>query len=157
MADEQEQPSIFENYLKHTPAANGTRFVNWLIDNLFMRFALTYASAPTIGFIIGTFFPEYAYHIVYEKTDWDVFLLAFLIVLFNYVFYYTICEKAFRGYTLGKLITGSRAIRDDGKELTFKDALLRSLARLIPFEAFSGLGDRPWHDSLTKTMVIQAR
>jgi hypothetical protein len=40
--------------------------------------------------------------------------------------------------------------------LTFKDALLRSLCRLIPFEVFSGFGV-PWHDSLTNTMVVKKR
>jgi uncharacterized RDD family membrane protein YckC len=65
-------------------------------------------------------------------------------------------KKLFRGQTLGKLFTGTRAIRTDGEELTFKDALLRSLCRLIPFEVFSGFGV-PWHDSLTITMVVKKR
>jgi uncharacterized RDD family membrane protein YckC len=70
--------------------------------------------------------------------------------------YYTLSEKLFKGYTLGKFITGSRAVRSDGKELTFKDAFLRSVIRIIPLEVFSGLW-RPWHDTWTDTMVIKSR
>jgi hypothetical protein len=59
---------------------------------------------------------------------------------------------------LGKLITGTRAIREDGVELNFKDAFLRSLSRLVPFEPFSiWSGNGIWHDSWTKTMVIKSR
>ena len=66
-------------------------------------------------------------------------------------------EKLFKGYTVGKLITGTRAIREDGKELTFKNAILRSLSRMVPFEPFSAFGGSPWHDRWTKTRVIKSR
>lgn len=69
--------------------------------------------------------------------------------------YYTWFEFGNRGRTLGKLATGTYAVREDSSPLTLKDAFLRSLCRLIPFEVFSGLGDTPWHDSITKTMVIK--
>jgi uncharacterized RDD family membrane protein YckC len=68
--------------------------------------------------------------------------------------YYSLCEKLFRGQTLGKLITATCALRTDGEELTFKDALLRSLCRLVPLEVFSGFGV-PWHDAWTNTMVVK--
>jgi uncharacterized RDD family membrane protein YckC len=84
-------------------------------------------------------------------------LILYLVGILNYLLYYTFCEKVFKGYTLGKLITGTRAIRDDGNELTFKDAILRSLSRLVPFEALSAFGYSPWHDSWTKTTVIKSR
>jgi uncharacterized RDD family membrane protein YckC len=156
---EQDQPGLFEDYQQYTPATSGTRFLNWLIDNLLMRFGLSYVTGMGVGYIIGKYFPDYAERIVYasERNAYDLLLLGYIIAIFNYLFYYTICEKAFKGYTLGKLISGSRAIREDGKELTFKDALLRSLSRLVPFEVFSGFSDRPWHDRWTKTRVVQAR
>jgi uncharacterized RDD family membrane protein YckC len=75
----------------------------------------------------------------------------------NYIVYYTLCEKLLKGYTLGKLITGTRAIRQDGGELTFRNALLRSLSRCVPFEVFSGFNTLTWHDSWTDTKVIKAR
>jgi len=151
------QENIFEDYIQYTSATTGQRFLNWLFDNLFMRFGLSYVTGIIVGVIISKFFPEYFMRIAYDQTTWDLFILGYAIAIFNYLVYYTISEKAFRGYTLGKLFTGTRAIRDDGKELTFKDALLRSLCRLVPFEVFSGFGNKPWHDAWTKTQVIKAR
>ena len=86
-----------------------------------------------------------------------VILIAYLVVIFNYLIYYTACEKLFRGYTLGKLISGTRAIRQDGQELTLKNAFMRSLSRLVPFELFSGFNTLAWHDKWTDTMVIRSR
>ena len=151
-----QQENLFDDYTQYKTAASGQRFVNWLVDNLLMRFGLSYVTGTFVGMMIGRFFPDYAERIVDTQNTWDLLLLAYAIGFFNYLLYYTICEKAFRGYTLGKLISGTRAIREDGKELTFKDAFLRSLSRLVPFEVLSGFG-KPWHDSWTNTTVIQVR
>jgi len=144
-------------YIQYTRASQGQRFVNWLIDNLLMRFGLSYLSGYVVGYGMAKLFPEYAYRVIYSQDKSDLILIGIIIVIFNYLVYYTFCEKVFRGYTLGKLISGTRAIRDDGKELTFKDAILRTLSRIVPFEVFSGFGDQPWHDSWTKTSVVKAR
>ena len=144
-------------FTKYLPATQGQRFLNWLVDNLLMRFGLSYLSGTVVGFLMAKFFPEYTYRVVYSEDKSDLLLIGIIIVIFNYLFYYTFCEKVFKGYTLGKLISGTRAIRDDGKELTFRDAFLRTLSRLVPFEPFSALGYRPWHDSWTNTSVVKAR
>ena len=150
-----------QEYTQYVQASQGQRFFNLLIDVLFMRFLLSKATAYLLGYILAGLAPDFleqvAYEIALDQKGWRFWLLAFMLGYLNYLIYYTFCEKAFKGYTLGKLITGTRAIRDDGKELTFKDAILRTLCRLIPFEAFSGFADRPWHDSLTKTSVIKSR
>ena len=139
------------------PASTGQRFLNFFIDNLLMRFGLSFLTSAGVGVLLGLFFPEYILRISENPERGDMLLLAYLIWIINTLLYYTICEKGFKGYTLGKLITGTRAIREDGNELTFKDALLRSLSRLVPFEAFSAFGGYPWHDSWTKTIVIKSR
>lgn len=144
-------------YIAHTPATQGQRFVNWLIDNLLMRFGLSMLTGYLVGWLLTLIAPEYIYRVTFDQNSFDLIILGYSLAFFNYILYYTLCEKLFRGYTLGKLLSGTRAIREDGEELTFKDALLRSLSRLVPFEAFSGLGQRPWHDSWTKTQVIKAR
>lgn len=145
-----------ESLIQYDRATTGQRFLNWLIDNILMRFGLIYLTNYVVVFLLQTLAPEYLFRLAYEQDTWDLFLINYMIAIFNYLFYYTICEKAFKGYTLGKLITGTRAVRQDGSELTFKDAIYRSLARLVPFEAFSGFGT-PWHDSWTKTTVIKTR
>ncbi len=151
-----QQENLFDNYIEYRQASTGQRFVNWLIDNLLMRFGLSYVTGTLVGIFLARFAPDFAERLINERDPWDLILLSYAIGVFNYLLYYTLCEKAFKGYTLGKLITGTRAIREDGKELTFKDALLRSLSRLVPFEAFSGFW-RPWHDEWTSTQVIQVR
>lgn len=142
---------------QYTDATTGQRFLNFLIDNLLMRYGLSYITGIGVGMLLGTFFPEYIMRVAETQDQLDIIFLSYIVGMFNYLFYYTICEKAFKGYTLGKLITGTRAIRNDGQELTFKDALLRTLSRIVPFEAFSALGGTPWHDTWTKTRVVKSR
>lgn len=145
-----------ESFVQYEEATQGQRFLNWLIDNLFMRFALSYVTSLLVVYILDAFFPEYMLRLRFTEDVWDLLLLSWVVGIFNYLFYYTICEKAFKGYTIGKVITGTRAIRTDGAELTFRDALFRSLSRLVPFEVFSGFG-HPWHDNWTNTWVIKTR
>lgn len=153
------EPGLFDDYIDKPliEATTGQRFVNFLIDNVVMRYGLSFLTGAVVGAILGILFPDYMTEVVNEGEGSSLILLGIAIVLFNYFLYYTICEKVFKGYTLGKLITGTRAIREDGGELTFKDALLRTLSRMVPFEPFSALGGRPWHDSWTKTTVVKAR
>ncbi|HVZ55039.1 MAG TPA: RDD family protein [Chitinophagaceae bacterium] len=145
-------------FIQPEAASRLQRFLNYLIDNLFMQYGLSYLTGMLVGYLILRVMPDLAMQIYLgaDKLSAPYLLLAYLIGLVNYLLYYTLCEKAFRGYTLGKLITGTRAIRQDGRELTFRDALLRSLSRLVPFEALSGFG-LPWHDSWTRTTVIKTR
>ena len=122
-----------------------------------MRFGLSYVTGTLAGAFLAAVLPDYAQKIIYDRTSFDLLFIGYVIAIFNYIIYYTFCEKVFKGYTLGKLITGTKAIREDGLELNFKDAILRSLARLVPFEPFSAFSYRPWHDRWTKTMVVKAR
>jgi uncharacterized RDD family membrane protein YckC len=143
--------------LQYEEATTTQRFLNFVIDNIFCRLALAYAMGYLVAALLVEVNPALLYDIVYEEGSAASYIFAYGIAILNWFFYYTICEKAFRGYTLGKLITGTRAIRNDGSELTFKDAMLRSLTRMVPFEPFSALSDRPWHDRWTKTTVVKAR
>ncbi len=139
-------------------ATQWQRFVNWLIDNLLMRFGLSYLTGIVIGTMLGLIAPEFISNIANDGAmSSGIFLLSFMIGYLNYIVYYTLCEKLFKGYTLGKIITGTRAIRQDGQELTLKNALLRSLSRCVPFEVFSGFNTLTWHDSWTDTMVVKIK
>ena len=102
-------------------------------------------------------FPDFMNRLVADSLNPTLLLLAYVVTIFNYIIYYTLCEKLFRGQTIGKLITGTRAIRTDGSDLTLRNAFLRTLSRLVPFEPFSTFGGRPWHDTWTDTMVVKTR
>ena len=152
----QEEQHLFDSSVMYTTAPQGSRFVNWLIDNLFMQFALGYATGYVAGMILASVAPEFLVAAYYDK-GMEYYFLIFILGLINTLVYYIFCEAAFKGYTLGKLITGTRAVRISGEPLSFRDVLMRSLSRLVPFEAFSGFGTAPWHDTWTKTTVIKAR
>ncbi len=145
---------VADTFFEFTYATTGQRFLNFLIDNIVIRFTISYVIGFGVGFMLAYWFPDLMHNFIYERKFSAVFLVSYIIGIFDYIFYYTLMEKLLNGRTIGKLITGTRAVREDGHELTFKDALLRSLSRLIPFEVFSGFGV-PWHDSLTHKMVVK--
>lgn len=152
----EQQPNYlqeFEQEVRLIPADKGLRFVNLLIDTL-----VFYAIAFVYGFIHvaivlsqGTD-PEESFLV--QETGAPVFF-QYLISVLLYLAYYTIFEAASKGRTLGKLVTGTVAMRDDGNTIGWKDAILRSLCRLIPLEAFVALFTPPWHDSITRTLVVK--
>ncbi len=82
----------------------------------------------------------------------------YLIVYSIAVFYYTLFEAAF-GQSVGKFITGTIVVTENGEKPSFGNILGRSFCRLIPFNAFSFLGESAsgWHDSITGTRVIEKR
>jgi len=82
-------------------------------------------------------------------------MLTYSIVIFNIITIYTITEGATKGRTLGKLITKTRAVNYDLAPITWKDAFIRSLVRLAPFDPISGLSGMPWHDKWSKTYVVR--
>jgi uncharacterized RDD family membrane protein YckC len=83
-----------------------------------------------------------------------LFWTALFIRYFFLWAYYSFLEIVFSGRTVGKFCTRTRAIRVDGQPFRAKDAIFRSLVRLVPFEAFSGFGV-PWHDRWTDTTVVK--
>lgn len=154
-----EQQDLFtENeFITYTEASNTQRFLNYLIDSVFMQYAVAWISGYFLARLLLSVSAETATSFFGDGDDMPL-LATYTISLLNHLLYYTISEKAFRGYTLGKLITGTRVIREDGEELTFSDALLRSLCRLVPLEALSiWISNGLWHDTWTKTKVIQTR
>jgi uncharacterized RDD family membrane protein YckC len=145
-----EENPFFEYY----NATKGQRFLNFLIDNVVIRIALAYVTGVAVGYLLTLLSPEFYYSLSYNKSR--LYLISVLIVLIDYILYYSLFEGIFKGRTVGKFITGTKAVNENGMELTFKNAFLRSACRLIPCEAFSGLGT-PWHDSITNTIVIKVR
>lgn len=123
------------------PVGKGVRFANLLIDTIcvYALFFIVVFTAVIIKLSNGG---------MVEDSQVFYFVLSYAIL----IGYFTVLE-ALTGRSVGKFITGTRVYRLDGQPLTWKDAFLRALIRLIPFEAFSGLGFAPWHDEWTKTTV----
>jgi uncharacterized RDD family membrane protein YckC len=82
-------------------------------------------------------------------------LVQYLLTYTLLVGLYTFLETVTKGRTIGKMVTKTRAITEDGSTISFSDALKRSLIRCIPFEPFSAFSGRPWHDKWSNTKVIR--
>jgi hypothetical protein len=82
-------------YIQNTRASAGQRFVNWLIDNLLMRFGLSYLTGTVVGFGMAKLFPEYTTKIIYSSDQSELILIGLIIVIFNYLTYYTFLRKSF--------------------------------------------------------------
>ncbi|HTJ14279.1 MAG TPA: RDD family protein [Dinghuibacter sp.] len=140
-----EVTSDLENLLAPSPASAGLRFANFIIDYVIL-YVISFGAGMLLALsgLVG-----FAQHPSLEERLRNILIFSIIFVV-----YYTLMEGA-TGKTIGKMCTGTRVIRDDtGERITFKDALLRSLSRLVPFEVFSGFGF-PWHDTWTQTTVVR--
>lgn len=126
------------------------RFFNWLVDKLVVLGLI--ALATMLALLFGD-------EVVAEWIDNIDTLTDYAITYAVFLAYYALMEGLF-GFTLGKLITGTRVVDVQGRRITLARGLLRSLCRLIPFDAFSLLLSdddvrRAWHDSITGTYVVR--
>jgi uncharacterized RDD family membrane protein YckC len=142
--------------VKITPqmyASKGKRFANFIIDyigQLIIGGAIGIAMA-IISAITGDY--EYVAWIDTMGTLGE-YALGIVILIIYYMVFETIT-----GRTLGKYITNTKVLTEDGQKPEADKILYRTLSRMIPFEAFSFLGDegRGWHDSLAKTVVVDVK
>ena len=140
------------------PASRGLRFANYLIDQIVLVVIINIITVAwtVIAKASGGVDPQkYLGSDNPTNLDINVLLVKMAVSFFITIIYYTVCETAMNGRTIGKLSTNTIAITQDGTPFTFKHALLRSICRSIPFEPFSALGYMPWHDSLSKTAVVR--
>lgn len=133
-------------------ASKEKRFLNLVIDTI-AYYVFIFVLGVILGLlaVIGFDAP-----IVYMETAGIV--ENYIISFGAYILYFTLIE-GFTQRSLGKYITGTMVLIEDGSKPTFKDIFIRSLCRLIPFEAFSFLGTegRGWHDSMSDTYVVDIK
>lgn len=126
------------------PAPLLLRFANYVLDQIFCAFV----SMPVL-MILALIFGEALQQFLETTPD---FLIVLPVVLGYYIFFETTYGK-----TPAKFITKTVVVDERGMKPTRNQILIRSFARLIPFEAFSFLffPTRGWHDSLSKTFVVK--
>lgn len=88
-------------------------------------------------------------------------ILDYVLGLVSMLVYYVVLEAWF-GWTIGKLVTGTRVVNAQGGRPTWGQVVGRTFGRFIPFEPFSLLfasddDRRGWHDKLSKTYVVRRR
>lgn len=145
----------FEQEQEYQLASKGKRFANYIIDIIsFYLFAII---GGVVWALVSPDTAASAFEEVGNPDDTTSGAIEQVLGIVMLLGYYTIMEGAFNGKTIGKYLTKTRALREDGSSLGWDKAFVRSLCRLIPFEGFSYLGSNllGWHDTISKTMVVE--
>src|SRR4051812_21813837 len=124
-----------EQEINTESASVGQRFVNYLIDVIIL-----YVIIFLIGIVAFSASAASGSDIqnnVLVSQDSSAILFQYLFWIVVIVAFYTIFEGATKGRTVGKFITGTKVVMEDGSNITWKQAFVRSLCRLVPFEPFS--------------------
>ncbi|MGL2962416.1 RDD family protein [Flavobacterium sp. RSB2_4_14] len=133
-------------------ASHGQRFTNLLVDTImqlilfFIVLVFMSANAQANG--------DKAFIANLEKNT----ILQYTITMVISLFYYNVFEIA-SARTVGKYITQTIVVDENGEKPNSETILVRSLCRLIPFNAFSflGISGRGWHDTISKTYVVNKK
>lgn len=144
--------------LKHQPGINalpmpviagkGQRLGNMVTD---------YCCTFILVAHIGDVFDEYliAMLAAVGVVEHISFLARVLLVAAIVFTTYFIFFEAWWGTTLGKALTGTIVSSKHGGKLPVKNVVQRTLLRLLPFEWFSFLGKRGWHDAFSNSYVYR--
>jgi uncharacterized RDD family membrane protein YckC len=136
-----------EPVIQLVPANLGKRLTNYLIDIIIFSFL--------VSFLLVLVAPVYplAGKLMNKQP---IGLMEQLMVSFLYGLYMSVMEAVLKGKTIGKYITGTRAVSKNGLPINAQTAFVRGLIRLIPFEQLSAISfpPYPWHDRWSKSIVI---
>jgi uncharacterized RDD family membrane protein YckC len=136
-------------------ASSGKRFANYLIDLIGFYILILFW-----GVMLALINPQSINSLDYEESNLGANLLDRLLTMVFFGIYIGFIEAVFKGKTLGKLITGTKAVNEiGGSDISISTAFTRGFSRIVPFEAFSALGhpSYPWHDRWTNTIVIDQK
>ena len=133
---------------KVTLVQDGKRLLHFFIDSFIFQLI-----ASIFNFVIAISFMPYK-----ESVDGRV-EIGFQFFAFNglglaVIGAYYILFEYFFGKTPGKFITGTQVINVYGKKPGLDSLTIRTLSRFIPFEGFSCIGGRGWHDKFSETYVV---
>lgn len=132
-------------------ASHGQRFLNYIIDVVII-YAIIFGLSFVIA-IIATFLEADSFlEKLQNLSGLEEYLVYFLIM----IPYFTLMESIF-SKSIGKFITKTMVVLEDGSKPESGIILRRTLCRIIPFDGLSFLGSpsRGWHDSITETYVVR--
>lgn len=138
--------SVLEGTDLHTMelvvASKEKRFANYLADS----FIIMLVAAPVLSFFLG-----FGNNNIYGSGNYKIIMLQ---TTLGTIAYYGLFETCFKS-TPGKYLTGTRVIHQNGNPATILQTIGRTFCRIIPFDHFSFLGNRGWHDAITGTDVVE--
>lgn len=146
-----QQEHILSDEISLVQASTGKRFANYLID-LITFYVFIFSVGIVIGIMNPTFFD-------FLEDNPGAQILDRLITFVLIGLFIGTVEAIFKGKTLGKVITGTRVVNEDGTPISAGTAFKRGFCRMVPFYQFSALGNPsyPWHDRWTNTYVIDEK
>ncbi|SHK05870.1 RDD family protein [Epilithonimonas mollis] len=131
------------------------RFINFLIDYVFAYLVIVFLFSAIIivySFLTGQDYAEKAQAFGEVNPFVDRIITAFFYALLMYL-----TEYLTKGRSLGKFITGTLVVNENGNLPNSNDFLKRNFSRIVPFDALSFLGSRGWHDSWSDTKVVKRK
>ena len=139
-----------EYYARRTvrTVKNGPRFGHFIIDLLAFEVIIT-----LIQYMVSLVELAFGSHSVPGIT---AIYVGSLFGLLLYPLMYFVSEHLWQR-SPGKFLTKTLVIDEYGNKPDLRQLVLRSLIRLVPFEAFSCLGDTysyGWHDRWSQTYVV---
>lgn len=141
---------------KEMLASKSNRFANYIIDLiLFTAIAAVIMIAAVV--IAELMESEKALQIIDDFENINPILDRLITGIVFMLFYVTL--EGLTQQTVGKLITKTKVVLENGEKPSVETIIIRSLCRMIPFNAFSFLGNssRGWHDTISKTYVVDVR
>ena len=148
----EEQSLLTDLEISLVLATTGQRFANHFIDLVVYDLVRLFIINPLV--VSGNAIMYSAF-----SNSTAIMLINQLFFFVFYTSFIFLQEAIFKGKSIGKFVTGTRAVTTDGSFISTKTALLRSLSRIVPFEPFSALGSppHPWHDRWTNSYVIDEK
>ena len=134
-------------------ASHRQRFGNYFID-LVVQIVLLVALEIVI-IVICNLFEIYAVEEFLSNTNrLEDYILGIIITLMYYIPFEILVSRS-----VGKYITGTLVVLENGTKPDAQTIIKRSFCRLIPFDVFSFLGSdaRGWHDSMSQTYVVSKK
>ncbi len=133
-------------------AERSKRFFNLLIDTI-LFYIFFIAMAVVFALLDNVFASSYTVEML------DAPILGRIISVIIYFIFFFLMEWALKGRTIGKYITNTKTVMEDGSRLTLSAILKKSGSRLVPFEAFSFFGSdgRGIHDKWSDTVVVDLK
>ncbi|MEO8671097.1 MAG: RDD family protein [Tahibacter sp.] len=125
-------------------ASKGRRFGTLVLD--YVGF---FVIGIVLGLVLAIGFGQAGVALLHKTPQ---LLIGIVITLTYYTFF-----EGIWGRTPGKFILGTKVVDKAGNKPPLGQIVKRTLCRLIPFEAFSFLGDTGWHDSISDTRVVHLR
>jgi uncharacterized RDD family membrane protein YckC len=126
------------------PVQQNTRIANYFID--LILFYIVYLCLVVFLF---------ALEVEFIQNIADNPILDRITTMISYAIFMMIQELIFGGRSVGKFITKTKVVDEDGYTPSTGTLITRNLCRAIPFNAISHLFGRGWHDSLSKTYVVR--